>query len=417
MKKMLTTLAAVLCCAAVFTSCEPDWEPIEYGKVFTYTYEGQTLYYVIDEESQAATAVVPCYPNYPDLEEDLGVFWKGYEKPKGKVVIPGTVEYSGKSFPLTALGWGLFLDCGDITSVSLPEGITTIPGVAFAYCSSLTDIHFPSTLTKIEGYAFQYDGKLGPDIVLPEGLTEIGDTAFGDCTSIETIVLPSSLRSIGSAALDMCTKLKEVTFPDQLTQIGHAVLQLCTSLTTCHLPAQLENISAYLFYGCKNLTTVNIPEGITSIGEAALFHCDSLASIVLPNSIQSIGDYAFSYTRITEVTFPDQMTHLGEGVLKGCTMLTKCHLPAKLEYIDTYALGKCLSLRELSMPAGLTAIADSVFVGGTKLESLTLSCSVPPSARQNTFEDYSTAIIVPKGAGDAYRRDEIWGRFANITEK
>lgn len=411
MKKMLTALAAALCCATLFTSCE-HWEPIEYGKVFPYTYEGQTLYYVIDEASQAATAVAPCY-----LAEDLADFWKGYEKPKGKVVIPGIVEYGGKSFPLTALEFGLFLYCDDITSVSLPEGITTIPEAAFSYCCNLTDIHFPSTLTKIEGWAFQYDEKLGPDLVLPEGLTEIGPVAFGDCIGLESIVLPSSLQSIGNAALDMCTKLKEVTFPDQMTRIGSSTLQLCSSLTTCHLPAQLENIPAFLFYGCENLTTVNIPESITSIDEAAFYNCCSLTSIVMPNSLQSVGDYAFSYTKITEVTFPDQMTHLGEGVLKGCTMLTKCHLPAKLEYIDTYALGKCLSLRELSLPAGLTAIADSVFVDGTKLESLTLSSLVPPTARQNTFEDYSTAIIVPKGTGEAYRRDEIWGRFANITEK
>ena len=81
MKKIMMTLAAVLCCAmtmTVFTSCskdndnpepEPEPAPIEYGKVFTYTYEGQTLYYVIDETSQTATAVAPCYPDYPNPKE------------------------------------------------------------------------------------------------------------------------------------------------------------------------------------------------------------------------------------------------------------------------------------------------------------------------------------------------------------
>lgn len=143
MKTKRTFLAALtLMCAMTMTtvliSCtnddNPVTKPIEYGKVFNYTYEGQTLYYVIDEASQTATLVAPLYPNYPKDEMKRIDGWQGYEQPKGSVTIPQTVEYGGKCFPVTALGEGAFSLCSDITSVTLPEGITTIGASVFDTC-------------------------------------------------------------------------------------------------------------------------------------------------------------------------------------------------------------------------------------------------------------------------------------------
>ena len=73
--------------------------------------------------------------------------------PKGKVVMPETVEYSGKTFPLTALGEGVFFLCSDITSLSLPEGLTIIDKGAFSCCFGMETIDLPNSLQRIGDYA------------------------------------------------------------------------------------------------------------------------------------------------------------------------------------------------------------------------------------------------------------------------
>ena len=341
----MMTLAAVLCCTMttiVLTSCTND------GKVFEYTYEGNTLYYVIDDTTQQAMLVPPLYPNCL-LNENYSIDgWQGYEQPKGNVTIPETVEYGGKRYSVTVLEKGAFSLCNDITSVTLPEGLTTIGNSAFRECRNLSNITFPSTLTTIGEFAFQYAEKIGPDIILPEGLTSIGYAAFGDCYSMESITLPSTLQSIDDAVLAACKKLHNVTFPDHLTHLGGLLVQFCDSLTTCHLPAQLEYIE---------------------------------------------NDF-FCHTAISHLDIPEHVTGIGKNAFQAC-----------------------LSLKELSLPASVKELADSVFSDGTVLKTLSLASPVPPTITETTFEDYTTVVTVPKGARNAYRSHDIWGRFANITEK
>ena len=369
------TAMCTMTMTTMLTSCtnddNPVTEPIEYGKVFSYAFDGNTLYYVIDEASQTAKLVAPLYPDYPVDDEDNFIPWQGYEQPKGSVTIPEAVEYGGRRFAVTALEEFAFDNCDEVTGVSipagvtaiegwafwgctsletidLPEGLTTIGYSAFCYCSSLTDIKFPSTLTTIDDYAFLGVESLGPNVIIPEGVTEIGYSAFAKCNSIESVTLPRTLQSIGWFALAFNPKLSNVVFPDHLTHLATAMLHDCPSLTTCHLPAQMEYIDDNLFWQ-SGITHLDIPEHVTRIDEAAF--------------------------------------------------------------------EACLSLRELSLPAALTEIADGAFANGTVPEKLTLASEVPPSVKESSFTDYTTAIIVPKGAGDAYRSHDIWGRFANITEQ
>ena len=86
MKTKRTFLAALtLMCAMTMTtvliSCtnddNPVTKPIEYGKVFNYTYEGQTLYYIVNEKGEASVVA----PLYPDLDTVHDEMWTGYDKP------------------------------------------------------------------------------------------------------------------------------------------------------------------------------------------------------------------------------------------------------------------------------------------------------------------------------------------------
>ena len=67
----------------------------------------------------------------------------------GEVNIPSTVEYSGNTYSVTAIGDHAFYVCSGLTSVVIPEGVTTIGDQAFYVCSGLTSVTIPNSVTTI----------------------------------------------------------------------------------------------------------------------------------------------------------------------------------------------------------------------------------------------------------------------------
>lgn len=105
------------------------------------------------------------------------------------VTIPSC--YKGK--PVTAINNAAFPNSA-VTSVTIPDSITSIPDAAFVNCSKLTNISIPNSVTYI------------------------GFSAFSSCTSLKSITLPSSLSTIGNSAFDVCPSLMTVTYPGSKTQ-------------------------------------------------------------------------------------------------------------------------------------------------------------------------------------------------------
>jgi hypothetical protein len=78
-----------------------------------------------------------------------------------------------------------FNHCVSLSSIILPDGVTTIGRYAFKGCDSLTSI------------------------ILPDGVTTIGECAFFGCYSISSLILPDSAIEIADDAFDGCTMLKQ----------------------------------------------------------------------------------------------------------------------------------------------------------------------------------------------------------------
>ncbi len=89
---------------------------------------------------------------------------------------------------LTYIGESTFLSCTSLTSIALPEGVTTIDNNAFDNCSALTFVSLPKTLTTINDCAF-YGCKALHSVTLPEGVSHVGWMAFWNCSSLERVVL------------------------------------------------------------------------------------------------------------------------------------------------------------------------------------------------------------------------------------
>ena len=116
-------------------------------------------------------------------------------------------------------------------------------------------------------------------ITIPEGVTSIGNSAFYGCTNLTEVNLPSTLTSIGNSAFYGCTNLTEVNLPSTLTSIGSNAFNGCTSLASITIPEGVTSIGSIVFYGCTSLTEVNLPSTLTSIGSYAFYSINANAVI------------------------------------------------------------------------------------------------------------------------------------------
>lgn len=86
----------------------------------------------------------------------------------------------------TTISSHAFYGCNELTSISLPNSITSIGSYAFAYCKKLTNMIIPEGVTSIENGMFWYCEKL-ESITIPSGITNIGAFAFAECNALKTI--------------------------------------------------------------------------------------------------------------------------------------------------------------------------------------------------------------------------------------
>ncbi len=105
----------------------------------------------------------------------------------------------------------MFYNCSNLTSIVIPDGVTSIGSYMFYGCSKLTSIVIPDSVTSIGGSAFSGCKKL-TSIVIPDGVTSIGGSAFSGCKKLTSIVIPDSVTSIKGGAFQNCSGLKEVYY-------------------------------------------------------------------------------------------------------------------------------------------------------------------------------------------------------------
>lgn len=135
-----------------------------------------------------------------------------YNGAAADVTIPS--RYQGK--PVTTIGHAAFFNSA-VTSVTIPDSVTSISDSAFVNCPQLTNISIPNSVTYIGFSAFNSCTSL-KSITLPSSLSTIQSYAFCNCGNLETIRIPVSVTSIGNNAFADCPSLMTVTYPGSKTQ-------------------------------------------------------------------------------------------------------------------------------------------------------------------------------------------------------
>jgi len=229
---------------------------------------GQTLFY-----NFVSGGVEVTYPNYVEYEEEFEVFvsyYYNYIKPLGNLTIPDSVSYNGNTYPVIAIGDHAFYECTGLTSLTIPNSISSMGTRAFFGCNNIDLVNYNAV----------------------------------NC----------SYSSLDRPCNICCDSVPFGAF------IG------------CHASVVIGNsvqvIPSYLFFNCDNIMSVTISNSVTSIGKAAFYGCSGLTSLTIPNSVTSIGAWAFSgCSSIDSVYYnAENCSYVLDDVLDGVYLVLNAYL-------------------------------------------------------------------------------------------
>ena len=168
-----------------------------------------------------------------------------------------------------SIGTTCFKGCTGLTSVTIPQQITSIPSSCFQGCTGLTSFTLTaSTVTSIGGSCFQGCSNLN-SITIPTNatFTTITASCFQDCTSLTSITIPSNVTNLNQSSFKN-TGLTSITVPTSITTMGLSCFQSCTSLTSIIIPSSVVSIGSACLTDCGILSSItyNNPSGITFVG-------------------------------------------------------------------------------------------------------------------------------------------------------
>ena len=198
---------------------------------------------------------------------------------------------------VTSIGSYAFRDCTGLTAINVTDGNTAYnSNNGILYNKDQTVLFFcpqgktgtvsiPSSVTTIYGAFWGCTGITS--ITIPDGVTSIEAGTFRNCTGLTSVTIPNSVTSIGGGAFYGCTGLTSITIPNSVTNIWQGAFQNCTGLTSVTIPSSVTGIWNTVFQGCTGLTSVTIPSSVTSIGFQAFDGCTGLISVDFEGNISS----------------------------------------------------------------------------------------------------------------------------------
>lgn len=305
----------------------------------------------------------------------------------GDITIPA--EHNGA--PIDTIPANAFKGCVGITSITVPESVTSIGKGAFSGCSSLRSITLPfvgeekgnSGQAARFGYIFGtssyqgatevFAGTVGTHFYIPSGLrtvtitneTVIGSYAFSECSMLTKINLNDKIIQVGEGSFENCSKIEEINLPS-IAIIPSSLFHGCISLSKFTINDFVDTIESEAFRGCSGLASINsditgtfiIPSTITSIGSGAFNGCSLVKNITLPFVGKEKGNSGERAARFGYIF--GTISYQGSTEVFAGTVGTYFYIPSGLRtvtitnesVIGSYAFSECSMLQSITINKG-----------------------------------------------------------------
>ena len=354
------------------------------------------------------------------IEDDNSCTITDYDGMASSLSIPSAIN----GHTVKQIDTGALSDNRIITSVTIPNGVTTIGFSAFNGCIKLEKIKFSSNLDTVCENAFNntkwfnnqsnglvYVGKVAykykgdmprnTKITVKSDTVSISESAFKDCANLTAILIPSSVKHIDKYAFYNCQGLTKLNFNDGIERIENDAFGSCEKLTSVNFSETLKSIGAFAFVECKKLSEITIPQSVTSVGEYAFSGCENLASVTVSDDLPYVGGRAFEKTKWLN-SQPDGVVYIGKSAYgykgdmpkntelslkSGITNisgyafyeeknLTSVKIPETVSRIGNWAFLDCEGLKNVNIPDGVKRIESWTFSNCSSLTNITVPDSV-----------------------------------------
>ncbi len=284
----------------------------------------------------------------------------------------------------------------NLTSLTIPNSVTSIESFAFYGCSSLTSLTMGNSVASIGDYAFRYCSALS-SVEAPAVFFDIQESQWSYYTKILSQVTVNGGELTENALQFIKRSYKTLRVMDVSeatnTEFADETFSGYYNLTNLKLPESLTSISYMMAAGCKNLESITIPESVEEIGQSAFEDCRSITSVDFGENpaLTMIGSWAFyNCHELANIDIPEGVTEIGKAAFYGCAYAQAAHLPASLQYIGDNGFALC-----------------------SKLTEMTVDAVTPPEVENKTFYEVSTEapIYVPDQSVSAYKSHPVWSRL------
>ena len=329
---------------------------------------------------------------------------------------------------VTSIGHDAFQNCSGLTSINIPESVTNIGYGAFDGCSGLIELNLPDNAALESGnadYTFRGCSNL-VSLKLPNGITRLYPSTFSGCSSLQSLTIPASVTYIGEGTFYDCTSLKFLTIDDGTSDLDICFNYYVNSYTGYHAFSRCPLESVYLgrniknnystdkygyapFYNKKTLTSLTIGDNVTSIPTYLFAGCSALTLVTIPGSVTEIADYAFDgCTGLSELHLSEGLVCIRERAFDGCSGLTSVTIPNSVTSIGNYAFSSCSDLTSIVIPNSVTSIGRWAFqycsgltsivveAGNTKYDSRN-NCNAIIETSSNTLIRGCENTVIPNG--------------------
>ena len=215
---------------------------------------------------------------------------------------------------VTSIG-GYAFSTGSLTSITIPNNVTSIGEGAFRYCYSLTSITIPNSVTSIRTGTFLYCYSL-TSITIPNSVTSIRTGAFSYCYGLTSVIIPNSVTSIGEHAFSYCSSLDtiyvEATTPPTLED---STVFMNTPYPICYIPCGslaayeasdwAQYVSEFVEEGCPKIT-YELNGGVTNdygwMSKDDMYH-DLLVDInaIIPTTVVDVDTVTLAYDKTKNI--------------------------------------------------------------------------------------------------------------------